>query len=69
MIIFLSLMFYCLFLYGIINGILKTLPLEIVGGLEWYEYVCNGGGLVACVRVDTVGEGGHFLSCWCVRTN
>ena len=26
------------------------------------------GGLVACVRVRTMGEGVKFLSFWCVRT-
>ena len=27
------------------------------------------GGLVACVSVRTMGEGGQILSFWCVRTN
>ena len=51
-------MFFSLFLYGIIYWIFKNIPLEIVrGGLKWYEYVRNGGGgLIACVRVRTMGE-------------
>ena len=45
-------------------GYLKTFPSEIGGGvLEWYEYV-RIVGLVACVRVRTMGVGGsnccHF---------
>ena len=40
-------------------GYVKTFPSKIVGGgLEWYVYVCNGG-LVACVRVRTMG-GSNF---------
>ena len=54
-------MFFSLFLYGIIYGIFKNIPLEIVGGLKWYEYVCNGGGLVACICVRTMGEGGQIF--------
>ena len=62
-------MLFSLFLYGIIYWIFKNIPLEIVeGGLKWYEYVRNGG-LVACVRARTMGEGVQFLSFWCVRTN
>ena len=54
-------MFFSLFLYGIIYWIFRNIPLEIVRGkgLKWYEYVRNGGGgLVACARVRTMGEGG-----------
>ena len=54
-------MFFSLFLYGIIYWIFRNIPLEIVGGgLKWYEYVRNGG-LVACVRVRTMGEGGRIF--------
>ena len=63
-------MFYSLFLYGIIYWIFKNIPIRnSVGGLEWYEYVCNGG-FVECVRVRTMGErGSNFFPFWCVRTN
>ena len=51
-------MLFSLFLYGVIYWIFKNIPLEIVGGgLKWYEYVRNGG-LLACVHVRTMGEGG-----------
>ena len=36
-------MFFSLFLYGIIYWIFKNIPLEVVGGLKWYEYVRNRG--------------------------
>ena len=57
-------MFFSLFLYGIIYWIFKNISLEIVRGelLKWYEYVRNGGGgLAACVRVRTMGEGGQIF--------
>ena len=66
MIIFLPLKrFTVYFSMELFIGDLKTFPLEIVGGLEWYEYVRNGG-LVACVNG---GRGFKFFSFWCVRTN
>ena len=49
-------------------GYLKTPIRNSEGGLKWYEYVHNGG-LVACVRMRTMGEGVKFLSVWCARTN
>ena len=55
-------MFFSLFLYGIIYWIFKNIPLKIVGGgLKWYEYIRNRG-LVACVRVRTMGEGGEIFA-------
>ena len=54
-------MFFSLFLCGIIYWIFKNIPLEIVGGgLKWYEYARNRG-LVACVRVRAMGEGGEIF--------
>ena len=54
-------MFYSLFLYGTVYWVFKNMPLEIVGGgLKWYEYV-RSRGLVACVRVRTMGEGGQLF--------
>ena len=53
-------MFFNLFLYGIIYWILKKIPLEILRGLKWHDYVGNGG-LVECVRVHTMEEGGQIF--------
>ena len=56
-------MLFSLFLYGIIYWIFKNIPLQIVEGvvIKWYEYVRNGGGVVGCVRVRTMGEGGQIF--------
>ena len=62
-------MFYNLFLYGIIDWIFKNIPIRNSGwGLEWFEYVRNGG-LVTCVRLLMMGEGVKILSFWYVHTN
>ena len=58
MIIFLSLKcFSVYFSMELFIGYLKH-PIGKSGGLKWYEYVRNGG-LLACVRVRTMGEGGQ----------
>ena len=51
-------MFFSLFLYGIIYWIFKNIPLEIVGGgVKMVSTYAMGGGLLACVRVRTMGRG------------
>ena len=54
-------MFYSLFLFGIFIGYLNTFPLEIVGGDLNSMSTYTMGGLVACVRVRMMGEGGQIF--------
>ena len=62
-----SQIFYSLFLYGLIDWIFESFPIKN-GGVDGNEYVRNLG-VVACVRLRTIGEGVKFLLLWCVRTN
>jgi len=70
MIIFLSQIFYCLFLYGFIASIFKNIPVRGGGeGSAGYEYVLNEGGRSKRTsKYD--GEGGsNFLPFWSVGIN
>ena len=62
MIIFLSLKFFSLFLYGLIDWIFESFPIRNGGGLDGKEYVRNVG-VVACVRLRTIEEEG-FNFCY-----
>ena len=53
-------MFFSLFLYGIIYLIFKNIPLKIVGGLKWYEYVRNGGARSMRTCAYDGGGGSNF---------
>ena len=52
--------YYSLFLYGLIDWIFKSFPIRNWWVLDGKEYVRNGG-VVASVRVRTMGEGGSNI--------
>ena len=58
-------MFYCLFLYGLIDQILKNIPVRNVKGSG--GYVRNGGLVIASMHVCTM-EGGSQIFAMLVRT-
>ena len=63
-----SQIFYCLFLYGLIDWVFEGFPITMGGRLDGKEYVRNGG-VVASVRGHTMGGGQvKFFLFWCVRT-
>ena len=62
-------MFYSYFLYGLLLGYLKNVPLKNGGGQMGMSTYALGGGVVASVNVSMMEEGVKFLPLCCVCTN